>query len=407
MRENSIARSVFLYLTPIVYWGFYYYVGFSSSITKLPCFVLTFLLLVLYSKELFVKKYQKGSYSKYMKYFVILLLVSMIMAYIFWGQGISLSFRSTSWYFVFLYYFVLLRYKPSGAEIFRLVTVFSIIYVLLWTISLLNAPVPLFASDDELNDSRGVFRIIIRSYDIICLGYFCCLCKLHNKTISPFWIAITALFLIMVILGLTRMIIAATILITFVYLFKRMGIAGKVISTITVIIVMFSFSSVLDYVAERDKSGIVSSMIDVTDSQLADVNEENSNWRIIEYKMGIWEYPRNIVTYVFGSGIPHPESSYGKYEASLVSNKSFNRSDAGYPALLISFGLLGLLLFIALFIKAGRQKTLEDAVPYKLFIIFIAIINIMQDAIGFFGVSIAISLYMLEKDRISQNIISK
>jgi hypothetical protein len=210
----------------------------------------------------------------------------------------------------------------------------------------------------------------------------------------------------MVMLGLTRLIIAATILITFVYLFKRMGVAGKVILTIIVILVMSSFSSVLGFVAERDKSGIVSSMIDVTDSQLTDVDEDNSNWRIIEYKMGIWEYPRNIVTYVLGSGIPHPESSYGKFEKSLVSNMNFNRSDAGYPALLISFGLLGLLLFISLFIKAGRQKTFKDAAPYKLFIVFIAIINIMQDAIGFFGISIAISLYMLEKDRISHIIIS-
>ena len=402
MRENSIVRNLFLYLTPIVYWGFYYYVGFSSSITKLPCFVLTFLLIILYFRELFTKKYQKGSYSKYVKFFIILLLVSMFMAYFFWGQGISLGFRSTSWYFVFLYYFVLLKYKPSSAEVFRLIILFSIVYVLLWSISLLNAPVPLFASDEELNDSRGVFRIIIRSYDIVCLGYFCCLCKLHNNRVNPLLLAITVLFFVMVLLGLTRLIIAATILITFVYLFKRMGVTGKVISTICVVLVMISFSSVLNYIAERDKSGIVSSMIDVTDTQLADVDEDNSNWRIIEYKMGLWEYPRNIVTYVFGSGIPHPESSYGKYEASLMTNKSFNRSDAGYPALLISFGLFGLLLFIALFFKAGRQKTLEDAVPFKLFIIFIAIINIMQDAIGFFGVSIAISLYMLEKDRICQ-----
>ena len=404
MRGINISKYFFLYITPLVYWGFYNYVGFSSTLTKLPCFILTLLLIVLFNKDIFLKKYQKGSYSIYVKFYIILVILSMLMAFLFWGQSLSQSYRATSWNFVFLFYFVLLKYQPSAKEIFIIVMIFSSIYIVLWIISLLNAPIPLFAGDDkELNDSRGVFRIIINSYDIVCLGYFCCLSKIRNGRFNLFWMIVTFFFFVMVVLGLTRLIIAASILITLVYLYIKMTWRGKVLSVLCALLFLLSFSSVFPFVAGKNDSGIASSMIELTDGQLDDISEDNSNWRIIEYKIGFWEYPRNIITYILGSGIPHPESSYGKFEESLKKLKKFNRSDAGYPAILISFGLTGLTLIIAMFIKASRQKTLEEADPYKLFVIFIAIINVMQDAICSFGVAIAISLYILEQDRIYKN----
>lgn len=397
-------RNILLYFTPIIYWGMYEYVGITESIPKLICFVYTLFLLAFLFKSVFVIKYSTQSYSFYIKTYIILLFISMLMSWIFLGQGLSLSYRASAWGFIFLYYFLLKRFRVGQEEVYRLVVLFTIVYAVLWGIALLSAPEIIFSRDERLIDDRGVFRIVIRSFDVVSLAFFCFLvrscCKGKGRML---YILFAVLSFALVFLGLSRMIIVGTLLVTCFYLYGQLSHSKKIV---LVVLVFFALVSTLIFQPPKLFKGsddsIVEAMIDMTQEQFSSVDLDNSDLRLIEYKIGFIDYPRNPITFLFGCGTPHPESSYGKYERSLRDKYKFDRADAGYPAIFVTHGLLGLFLIISLFIKAGRQKTSKGSDSYRLYMVFIAFINLMQEAIVWYGIAICLAVYCLELDRMSR-----
>lgn len=97
--------------------------------------------------------------------------------------------------------------------------------------------------------------------------------------------------------------------------------------------------------------------------------------RITEYRYFFNDWSKNIITDIFGNGISHPKTSYGKYEASLMQ-KDIYLSDVGYPSMYVIVGALGLILYIVLYIKGTLQKLPPELSYVNMFLGFLIPSNI-------------------------------
>lgn len=383
-------RNVIIYITPLIYWFFYEYIAFPTTILKITCFGYS-LFLFCYTFS-YITKRPSNIHDVFFKRLTLLLFVSLLIPTFFWNQSIELTFRASASAFVFLYYYVLKKTNASMKEIKFLVMFYSIVYILLWLYAYSKVPDIVFSYDERLIDRGEIFRIIIKSYDMVCLCFFVCYFEIFKNKRKIIWCLLSSVFFFFLVMGLTRMIIVTSILLTIYYLYKLISFKKRIVFT-TIVFFVFSFW-ISNRISDIDTNPFVE-MIEMTQEQFSYVNKDNSDLRIIEYQMGFFDYPRNVITFFIGNGIPHPESSYGAYEKSLHDKYKFDRSDAGYPSIIITFGLIGLITFVTYFWRVTYVRISPDMIAFKCYIVFIAIINIMQDATTWYGISICIAAYAL------------
>lgn len=336
-----------------------------------------------------------------MKGIIIMIIVSMFMPTLFWNQSLGLTYRVTAYHFVFLYYFILLKYNVTEKEILSVLIFYGIVYALLWLVALSYVPIPVFSDDEEIREDRGTFRIIIASFDIIMLLYFWALANLKKRTKILLSIIIIVPCIVFTVTNLTRAIWAAVILVSLYMVFAKTKLSTKIISLVAVVAMFPVLISVFSRFAQNNE--VLSTITEMTEMQLtemSDMNEDNSETRLVEYRIGFTDYERNPVTFLVGSGRAHIFSDFGRYEQNLRNTYKFDRSDAGYPAIFVTYGLIGLLIFLGLFLKIIRDKN-DKASPYKMYLIVIIAINLMQDATTWYGIATSIAIYLMEKNRLS------
>ena len=380
-----------LLLIPIVFWGFYWYVGFNQTVVKYLLFFLAVTLLLLNLKRLNVSLSKKNSYDKYVSIISCLIILSFFITYIYWGQNPILTYRAAASQFLVLYYFILKEYKVSYDELFRLVTIFAVIHIVLWMIALAAAPIVLFGNEEEISDSRGFYRIVhLKGLDTLCLFYFMVLCqKAERQWKKVLLIACAFICFVLVFLSLSRTLIASISIVTILYLLKK---NKKALIVFVVVLGLGGYSTIKN-------NEIVSSLELMTLNQIKEKNE--ADLRMVEYTQFTKLYPFHILTSIFGNGEPHIASSYGIREEQLKDSIGFNRSDAGYIHIYVSYGLVMLLVFLLLLIKVVKQKVDEKYIAFKLFIYMLFLANIFSSLMFSYATAFMISLYALESERIS------
>lgn len=379
-----------LIIVPIILWGFYWYIGFDQTIVKYMLFITAVLLLLVNLSPLMKSFSKKKSYERLVAIIVGLIIFSFLMAWLYWGQNPVLTFRAAAAQFSILYFFLLKRYKVNFDNLNTIITIFAIIYVVLWFFALAAAPMVLFGNLDEIQDDRGFFRILqLNSIDTLCLFYFLCLVRFGDKKNSNriLWIILAIASYIIVFLSLSRNLIFSISIVTVVYLliYNRKSF------------VLFAIVLGLGGYGLISSNEIVSSLFSMTEEQIEEKSE--GNLRLVEYTQFTKLYPFHVGTVLFGNGEPHVASSYGVREERLKDNLGFNRSDAGYVHVIVSYGLVMLVVFISLFIKVIKQKVEEEHLYYKLFIYMILIVNVLASVFFSYMISFVICLYALELER--------
>ena len=99
------------------------------------------------------------------------------------------------------------------------------------------------------------------------------------------------------------------------------------------------------------------------------------NPRITEYRYFFNDWSKNIITSIFGNGVPHGLTSYGVYEENL-KRKGLFLSDVGYPSMYVYVGIIGLLLYIILFVKCTFQKLPKELFYVNMFMGFMIPANL-------------------------------
>lgn len=385
--SNYSIPNVLLLAFPIVFWQCYCYVGFGNTWPKLLLFSVVALFLLLYANTIFKAFFLKAHYDRYVAFMILGFLLSLFSALFCWAQDVVLTFRAGVSTLVVLYFFFLKKKNVGMEEIIKIVFILAFLYLILWGYAVSQAPQVVFGNLDEITDSRGFFRVALNSLDVVCLLYFISLIKVFGERHRLFWFLTLMLSFALVFLSMSRMIIFSLCIVTLFFLIRQR-------SFFIVILIVFLFLGGMEILKKNE---ITSNLISMTEQQISDGDE--SNLRITEY-LGAFElYPLKFVTFLFGNGAPHVQSSYGQYEEMLKYMHGFNRSDAGYVGVYVTYGFFMLALLILLLFKVLFQKVDMHFMPYKMFVIFLYITNLTSYNFWAFGISFMISLYVLDLER--------
>ena len=390
--SRHIVKWIVLIFTPIIYYQCYMYVGFNQNYTKMLLFATSAILIVKYLKDLLFKKYERDSYSNFFKRYFIVILISYLMALVVWDQLPHYTFRAENTIFVMLYYFILKQYKVDEKDLNKIICIFATIYAILWLYALTQAPRVVFGNLESLNDNRGFYRItMLKGLDFLALFYFYSLYKtVIQKNRNIIWTILCIASYILIVLSLTRTLILASTFITVVLILRRRPVLAFILG------VILSFGG-LNLISQNK---VVSSMMDLTESQQDNANKDELVIRNEEYSLYLELFPLHPLTTTFGNGPAHRQTSYGEFENRNKEIYKFHRDDAGYICILTTFGVVGLLLFLWLLRKVYRQKVPDNYLQYKLFVFYLFIINYTAQYCIYYGAALTLSIYALELARV-------
>lgn len=381
MISSKFNKFIILIGIPILLWQCYWYVGFNQNLTKMIDLSLSLVLLIVFAKRLFQGK--KKVYNQYINYIVVIYLLSIVMALVYWGQSPVLTFRAGVGPLMMLYYYVLQKMKVTERELLIIIIILAVIYTLLWLYAVFQAPNVVFGNLEEIQNDRGFYRVLqLRSLDVVCLLFFFSLVQLIKRAYNTKWLIICIVCFVVIFLALSRMFIFAVLLVSIFFILRKRIMLAFVIG------IVLAVSS--DKLTQNE---IVSKMVEMTQTQL-EYNEEE-NLRMTEYNNMFTAYPFHIGTMLFGNGSAHVQSNYGQYEDNLKWNMNFNRSDAGYVGIYITYGITMLILLFLLLFHVALLKVPMNYQPFRLFIFFLYIDNIASYSFWGYGISFAISLYAL------------
>lgn len=351
-RIKSILNTRMLKTLFIILCGlqFYRYYALSGPVLN-SLSTLSILLIVAFSyKKIFCKV--KNKYYKTMQWLLFSLLACMVMAWIFWGQSLLLTYRAAqSFLLLIFFYFVANKFKVTELE--RIIIIFGWLYVILWLYALYKVPDTIFGNaQDEIDkdELRGFFRINFTGRLSMILAYFLYLCKyfVHKKNK---YIVYAAVLFTFIVFQLTRQLILWTAVISLIYIFlssKKWAI---------ILALVFGFLYAGSYNIQFSDDSVIGSLINITNMEMNGQLYAGENPRIVEYRYLFTQWSPNLLTDIFGTGIDcGSDTAYGKYVYKIGWSKGIYITDIGYGHMFAQTGILGLGLYVWLFIICTFSK---------------------------------------------------
>ena len=269
--------------------------------------------------------------------------LSILMAYISWGQGFTDSLKATVPLMLWIFFFYLIKTKIPASTLEKIIIIYGGIYVLLYLYQFAESGTVLFGWQEEFSTDRGITRVILPGGGVFILAAFMALNKStsqsHNRA---FWIFFAALGIVIPVMQVTRQFIAATVFLYLVHLLRKTDIVKK-----TIMLVSFA---VLIIVVSNINHPIVKGLKDVQKQTYAQGKE------YIRVKAGTYyliDFSPNLLSRVLGNGVPYGDKSeYGKHELKIRNEKLYYLSDIGLIAVYAMFGIIAVIGLILIWIKS-------------------------------------------------------
>lgn len=391
----SYKNNIIIYLLTFLSFGCY---GFFLEPGMIKFIAMAIgLLIVIFTFGTFVSN-NRDKFFKIIKYIVISVFVSFFSTYLFWGQGFLLTFRVVYPCFYLMVFFYLYKKDHPVQLIEKYVIFFGILYSIIWLYAVLfDMSLVMERLDDNYDDSRGMVRFRLAGGCMLYLAYFICLNKYKYERKYKY-LALMVLFFAMMFFQLTRQLIVISLLVTILYIF-----ANKIKWLLLIVgVSLFLFKSIQTIDPNKISYEPLRAMV-VLSIQQAEENESGEeNIRITAYKYFFSDFSPNIITNLFGNSFPHSESHYGRVEEKLKSQGLF-LSDVGYAEIYVTLGIIGLVLYILLFIICSFAKLPSELLYAKLYMIFMALYTIASNYYTMIDgqITIAICVYIIMKYRIN------
>lgn len=380
---------ILLYLFPILSYYGYYYVGFNLTTMKALYFI-ALPLMIIYVWKTFIHR-NRSKYFNKIRLLTILIGFSMVMSYVLWDQPFILSYRVTAGSLAIIYYFFLVKGNFSQKEIEIYIWINAFLWILMWLYAFSQAPTPVFAFDTEeqMDDTRGIFRISIAGRACVFIAYFMSLNK-WVTTKEKRYIILAGLFFTFIVLMTVRQSIIFSFLVGLYYLIRKIRYSWLYIFLLFII---FQFVSV-----KIDNNSIIGSLIELSEKQINDQEKGDTYIRFLEYKYFFTKYNNHPLAILFGNGNPHSEHLFGQRELRIKNTLGYYQSDVGYGKIYVMIGLIGLILFCRLLIIPIKQKVRADITYAKLFMIYAILVHIGTQFIISSIIVICIAIYLLDKN---------
>lgn len=362
----------FFTIMTIIAYQFYGGHFLNQFVIKLSCTILIGFL-ILFTNKYWICDRKDIPFHKIIRAIFLIMCISMLMTYIFKEQSIPLSFTILSRSaFHILFFFFLWKIKPTQHEIQIYILLFGFLYIVLWSYAIYMLPTITFGETTSNGEfmERGISRINFVGRGNLILAFFLSLNKFKDNN-KKIWIFMSILFFIFIILQVTRQLIIWTLIIGVGYIVWN----NKKILITSISIIIFLYMLIPNVDISDDS--LIGNLLNQTEEQMENQQSGQDDIRIIEYKFYFTEWHDNIVTSLFGTGMPHGASEYGKWCVRNINERMrIFSSDVGYAQMFEMFGLIGLILFILLFFKAALTKVPKSMVYTRLWFFFMIPSNI-------------------------------
>jgi len=279
----------------------------------------------------------------------ISIVISIVTSYISWGQGLTYSV-STVPCLICLVFFYLLRKNFPLIKIETIVLFYGSLYIILYLFQFLHSNVVYFGFTEEFKEDRGVTRILFPGAGIFFLAFFISLNKVSEKSrYRGFFVLFLILGMAVTVLQVTRQSIALLLIITFFHFVKKVSFVKKAIITIF-------FSFLVIFLLNSDNP-ISRGMLE---TQKETVSDGDKYIRVLSGSYFLNDFSPNLLSRIFGNGLPNNTSKYGKFTKSLEENYGYYMADVGLIGLYAMFGIFAVLGYIIIFAKSLFMKVPEN-----------------------------------------------
>ena len=341
---------LFVFLLVVVSFHFFDARFLNKSFTNYTVFYYSLVAIIISIPHVFIKRI---GFVLPVQLICLSMLVSVVMAKIFWGQSLMDSIIVTVPLMLWIFFFYLLRIQISIKIVEEIILVYGVIYILLYFYQITHSQTAFFGERDILTEDRGVVRIILGGGGIFFLSSFMALNKFTTQKPGRwFWISLSILGILIPILTATKQLIGGVLIIYLFHFIKDQSFFRK-------LVIIASFIGMLLYVSHSDNE-LVKGIIE---SQENSFKEGKDYIRIRSGVYFLTEFSPNNINMVLGNGVPYEGiSDYGKF--------------VGIISVYIMFGILAIIAYILIWINSFTFSLPNEYYYLKYYLWFLLITSL-------------------------------
>lgn len=345
---------------------------------------------------------QENTISKNVSLLLIIFALSVVWAYIYWDQGIYQSIRGLTGNCLLLVLFFLFKNKNIGIDtITKAILILSAIYCICLAIAIATFPNCLFgdysntlSTVDDFERSleqRGTMRLPVPGADFVILAIFIVVSKYKDNPKMYFWLIPLVFFLLQ---RGTRTPIFMTIAIALAY--RLWSIKNKFFMVILSVLVYFGSLAAFSSLLNSNSDNLIVKYIQMSNDQVEKNKNEEEDIRIQMSTYYLTDFNNgNFLKSITGNGIPSGDSAYGKKRDYLMDAKRFFVEDVGFVQIFVWFGLIGLIVYAMLLVKAIKIPRQQNYTYGFLYIVYLFTILPTNSSLATRPIFLAIALYVL------------
>lgn len=353
--------------------------------------------------EIFLRKnsitHKSHLFEKPLILLYIALFISTISCYYFHGQNIIPTIIAMRYFLYLSIYFLLIQLNIEKNWIESFIIIGSILYIIVFLTQVLVYPIEIvdIGRIDEFN--RGLLRFRIEGAGFLMLAG---LLSLNRVFVNKKWIF--SIFYILCMIGIFmlgfRTLLATAIFSSFILLIR---ISNKPFTLLLNSIFIAIILSGLYYVPIVNS--YIKEVVEVTNNE-SDMSDDYI--RYLTFDFYYHDVNKNNYTLILGNGFPQEDSEYGKYvQGEGVEDNGYIFQDIGLVGFGIIYGVITLIVYLYLSIKAIFTKTKREDVYLSCYFIYLITSSFTTTEIyraGIFGV-ISLALYLIDTSAMNLKLI--
>ncbi|AWK07247.1 hypothetical protein HYN56_24665 [Flavobacterium crocinum] len=386
--RNTIGNYLF-WLFPLIGYQFFQYTGFEKEI-GLVVVILFLIFSILYCKEeLFFAEFKNKTLKKYKNLTIWIFICTLFCPLLFWGQNIFLNFRISVELYRYIFLFLLLKIAISEKKIVKFIDFYFIIHLLLKIAYIKFSLVGYFGFSNIIeDDNRGFIRPRIEGVEFAVLAFFM---HLNGFVIKKKWkdLIFIVLAYLAILLTLTRQYIFYSAILGVIFVFKS--------SRYKFILILITgvFLYILPDLILKTQLPVVKDLVAISQDQYENNNDSEKDIRLVAAEYFVKDFNETVTPMIFGNGLPHAYSEYGKKMIYQSENKALYSNDVGYVHIFLYSGIMGLLLFLLVFYKLLKYPVFDNYLWCKFYLVYILFTNIASQTMSICGISISVVAYLI------------
>lgn len=338
--------------------------------------------------------------TKNVSLLLIMFALSVVWAFVYWGQGLYQSIRGLTSSCLLLVLYFLFKKKNVGIDsITKAVLILSAIYCFCMAAAMTTFPNCVFgdfsntlntAEDFEQTfEQRGAMRLPVPGADLVILAIFIIVSKYKNRPKMYLWLIPLVFFLLQ---RGTRTPIFMTIGIAVIY--RVWSMKNRFLIIAISIILYFVSLTAFNSILKSKSDNIIVKYIQISNEQV----ESNKSEEDIRVQMATYYLTEfngdSFLKVITGNGIPN-DGAYARAREYLINTRRFFVEDVGFVQIFVWFGLVGLFLYAKLLFKAIKIPRKPEYTYGFLYVIYLFSILPTNSALTSNPIFLSVALYVL------------